>query len=207
MKKIYLNKKDGFTLMELMVTLAIAGILIGIAVPSFVNMVRDNQGIANTNQLSGVFRWARTEAIKQGTAVTLCASTNQTSCVEQTSWADGWIVFIDQNGDGAFNDNGDATLCVKDSDGDPDIDSDGDGNPKVDAPEDCLLRSHGSISNATLTASQDSPLIFTNKGLPESESSYSLTYKPDHCPGGDEKITIVTVGAIGKTSKNRGICP
>ena len=197
MKKIYLSNSNGFTLMELMVTLAVVGILISMAVPSFVNMVRDNRDIANTNQLSGVFRWARTEAIKQGNTITLCASTNQISCAAQTSWADGWIVFIDQNGDGAFDSNGDATLC------DPDPDNDA----ATDDPEDCLLRSNDSLSSATLTASQDTPLTFTNKGLPKSESTYSLTYTPEFCPGGDEKLTIVEISPIGKTYKKRGNCP
>jgi len=190
MKKLYLSNRNGFTLIELMVTIAVAGILLGIAVPSFVNMVRDNQDIANTNQLSGVFRWARTEAIKQGNTLSLCSSTNQTTCrgSSKTNWADGWIIFIDQDGDGVFDSDGDAILC--------------------EAGEDCLLRSNGSVSNATLVANQSNPLSFSSKGLPEPEPSpaYRLTYTPDNCPSGDKRLSIVEISSIGKTIKKEGDC-
>src|SRR5687768_3569934 len=83
----------GFTLLELMVTLTVAGILLGVGVPSFVDMVRSNRAAANINELSTAFAIARNEAIRRGTNITVCRSTNGTAC--GADWADGWIVFVD----------------------------------------------------------------------------------------------------------------
>jgi type IV fimbrial biogenesis protein FimT len=83
----------GFSLLELMFTLTVAGILLGVGVPSFVDMLRNNRAAANINELSTAFSIARSEAIRRGANVTVCRSTNGTTC--GTDWADGWIMFVD----------------------------------------------------------------------------------------------------------------
>jgi type IV fimbrial biogenesis protein FimT len=83
----------GFTLLELMFTLTVAAVLLGIGVPSFVEIVRNNRATANINELSTAFSIARSEAIRRGANVTVCRSSDGAAC--GTDWADGWIVFVD----------------------------------------------------------------------------------------------------------------
>lgn len=85
----------GFTLLELMVVLAIAAILMAVAVPSFSLLIQKNRLATQTNAFIGDLQFARAEAIKQGQTVTICASDNGSSCLGTTTWNTGWIVFAD----------------------------------------------------------------------------------------------------------------
>lgn len=84
----------GFTLVELLVTVAVLGVLLAVAVPSFTDMMRNNRSLAAANELVSALNAARSEAIKRGARVSLCPSTNGTSC-SGTAWQSGWIVFFD----------------------------------------------------------------------------------------------------------------
>lgn len=92
--------EPGFTLIELIVTIAVMIILVSIALPSFMGFIQANRLTAQTNDLVTVLNYARSEAIKRGVRVTLCSSNNGTSCLGSTTWDTGWIAFIDTNGDG-----------------------------------------------------------------------------------------------------------
>ena len=83
----------GFTLLELMFTLTVAGILLGVGVPSFIDFVRSNRAAANINELSSAFAIARSEAIRRGVNVTVHRSSD--GATFGADWADGWIVFVD----------------------------------------------------------------------------------------------------------------
>jgi len=102
-KKYHYNKK-GFTLLELMVTIFIAGILASMAVPSFTQAISNNRMTTQVNGLLATLNYARSEAIKRSSNITLCKSTNKTSC--GGNWKDGWIVFVDTNNDGAVTAGG-----------------------------------------------------------------------------------------------------
>ena len=84
----------GFTMVELMVTIAVLGVLLAIAVPSFSAMIRNNRSQAVANELVAALNLARAEAVKRGARVSLCPSSNGTSC-SGSSWAIGWIAFVD----------------------------------------------------------------------------------------------------------------
>ena len=66
-----MRKQQGFTLIELLITLAILGILSSVALPSFVDQLKHNRLVANTNQLQNVFQFARSEAAKRDKIVTI----------------------------------------------------------------------------------------------------------------------------------------
>src|SRR5271154_4492007 len=86
---------SGFTLLELMTTLTVAGILLAIGVPSFRYVTWSNRASSEINGLLGDLQLARGEAIREGQTVTVCASTDGASCSNSNSWQTGWIVFSD----------------------------------------------------------------------------------------------------------------
>lgn len=85
-----MKKQSGFTLIELMVTISILAILLGIGVPSFRAMIEGNRIRTVTNDLVIALQFARSEAVKRGIPVTLCSSNDQAACTG--TWADGWVV-------------------------------------------------------------------------------------------------------------------
>jgi type IV fimbrial biogenesis protein FimT len=93
----YLAGSKGFTLMELLVTMTVVGILMAIAVPSFRYVTTANRASSEINALLGDMQMARAEAIKEGQFITICASTTGTTCsgAGATAWNNGWIVFSD----------------------------------------------------------------------------------------------------------------
>lgn len=90
-----MNRQVGFTLMELIVTVAIAAILLTIGVPSFQDTMRNNRAATHMNEMMTALNLARSEAAKLGKRVSLCPSTDQATCTGGTDWTKGWIVFID----------------------------------------------------------------------------------------------------------------
>jgi type IV fimbrial biogenesis protein FimT len=87
----------GFTIIEMMTAILILAILVAIAVPSFRSIIQNNSIVANHNELVASLSYARSEAIKRVTSVTVCSSTNNTSCAASNNWSTGWIVFNDPN--------------------------------------------------------------------------------------------------------------
>ncbi|MDQ7049220.1 MAG: GspH/FimT family pseudopilin [Enterobacterales bacterium] len=63
------SKNHGVTMLELVVTIAIVGILASLAVPAFDNQIKDSKLISNTNLVVGAFNMARSEAINRGAQV------------------------------------------------------------------------------------------------------------------------------------------
>lgn len=81
----------GFTLVELMIVLVVMAVLLGIAVPSMTQFTFSGKLRSYSNEIVASAVLARSEAIKRNQAVTLCVSSNGTSCVSG-SWESGWIV-------------------------------------------------------------------------------------------------------------------
>lgn len=87
----------GFTLLELMITVTVLSILLGIAIPSFQDLMRRNRLATQTNELISSLALARSEAVKRGVRVTVCpANVNQDACSDSGDWAEnGMIIFTD----------------------------------------------------------------------------------------------------------------
>jgi type IV fimbrial biogenesis protein FimT len=82
---------SGFTLVELMVTIAVMAVLLAIAVPAFNDATLGGKLSSYANNFVASAHLARSEGIKRNAAVTLCVSTNGTSCASG-GWEQGWIV-------------------------------------------------------------------------------------------------------------------
>ncbi|MDH3872280.1 MAG: GspH/FimT family pseudopilin [Gammaproteobacteria bacterium] len=96
-----MNKETGFTVIELMVTLAVALVLVTMAVPAFNTFMQNNRITAQANDLLTAINASRDEALKRRATVTICSSSDGSSCTG--NWHDGWIVFTDDNADSVVN--------------------------------------------------------------------------------------------------------
>lgn len=94
-------RSNGFTLLELMLTITVGAILVGIAVPSFSDIIRNNRLTAASNDLLRSSQLARSEAVKRQARVVLCASSNAMADQPTCSYSafSQWIVFVDADGD------------------------------------------------------------------------------------------------------------
>jgi type IV fimbrial biogenesis protein FimT len=86
----------GFTLVELLITMAVAAIVLSIAVPNFQTQILNNRSIVLGEDIASAVNYTRAEAVKRAGRVSLCASKDGATCVG--TWKDGFIAFIDTVG-------------------------------------------------------------------------------------------------------------
>lgn len=107
----------GFTLVELIVTLAVGGILLAIAIPNYQSFVSNSRISAQSNDFLSAFQLARSEAVKRGGAVSVCKSADSATClpIGSGTWAQGWIVFTDFTGVAGTLDGTDALIQAREA--------------------------------------------------------------------------------------------
>ncbi len=147
-----MKNSRGLTLLELMVTLAVFTIVTMLAFPGFRLYQQNSNRVTQINDMVATLNLARSEAVKRNLAISICASADQITCSNINNWTGGWIVFVDDNENGAV----DAT----------------DGNGVFDgaANELTLLQSHGLLSGANLVygdiANGAVAVMFNGQGRP-----------------------------------------
>ena len=89
------TQQAGFSLLELMITMAIVSILAMVAAPSFKSMLENNRTLTLANQLISAFNYARSESVKRRQPVTVCARNSAgNACSNTDSFKNGWIVYV-----------------------------------------------------------------------------------------------------------------
>jgi type IV fimbrial biogenesis protein FimT len=109
-QNVNMKKLRGFTLVEVMVVIAIIAILTMIAAPSFKSMIQTSSMRSAVNSFLADMRYARSEAMRRGGNIVLCRSDNPEAATPSCStasgtngWVSGWVIYADQNSSGAID--------------------------------------------------------------------------------------------------------
>jgi len=171
------TRVHGFTLIELMVTLVVLAVVLSIAIPSFANLVQSNRLVTTTNQLVVGFEVARSEAVKRGLQVAVCARQAGTQdCSQGNTWSEGWLIFVDRDG---------STNTI-----------DGD---------DQLVRTGSAIDSQIALSEQNGRdvVVFDALGFATTNGTFDLN--PSPCGTNDPNRTIA-LSASGQTTITKGDC-
>jgi type IV fimbrial biogenesis protein FimT len=95
----------GFTLIEIMIALALFALLISIALPSYRDWIAAQQLANHAHFIADTLDLARSEAIKHGYRVNVCKSRDGRLCADEGGWEQGWLLFVDENHSGQVDDD------------------------------------------------------------------------------------------------------
>nr|WP_315486898.1 GspH/FimT family pseudopilin [uncultured Undibacterium sp.] len=118
MRSVFPKNQYGVNFVELMIVILILGIVMSIASPTFGSLIIKSRISLATSTLHSALSFARVEAIKRGRNVVICRSSNPgavtPSCTTTVGadWGQGWIIYVDQDGDKKFN-NSDQIVQVQ----------------------------------------------------------------------------------------------
>lgn len=87
----------GVTLFELLFTVAISLITLGVGIPVIGSIIDSNHVAGQVNALRGALALTRSEAIRRNQQVIICKSIDSVNCAKRETWSKGWIVFEDGN--------------------------------------------------------------------------------------------------------------
>ncbi|MBD9367538.1 GspH/FimT family pseudopilin [Xanthomonas sp. XNM01] len=87
------RRQRGFTLIELMVTVAVAALLLSLGLPSFQQAMRSNRVATTSNELMASLALARAEALKGLGPAGICRTEDGETCADGTDWSVGWLVW------------------------------------------------------------------------------------------------------------------
>lgn len=90
--------QKGYSLVEIIIAIAIASITTNIAISSFGTILEKNRTVASANDVILSLYLARSEAIKRRTQVSMVRNST-----DEKVWEEGWVVFADQDGDGTLD--------------------------------------------------------------------------------------------------------
>jgi type IV fimbrial biogenesis protein FimT len=118
--KIKIDQR-GYTLVEVLVSIGVLTILGAVAIPGMESILLNNRRVSVTNEFINSLQVARSEAATRNQRVTMCASTNGTSCSGASYWKHGWIVFNDADLDASPGGTDELVIKYVQADGTIDI--------------------------------------------------------------------------------------
>jgi type IV fimbrial biogenesis protein FimT len=172
-----MHTSKGFTLMELLMVISITGILAAVGTASFKYVSRSNRTSSEINGLLGDLQFARSQAIKTGSFVTICPSSTGTTCTGNSTWTGGWIIFLDFNGNGT-----------------------------VDTATDKVIRAQKSISPDVLVSSATAfkYIVFNREGFGSNSLTTAATINLDTNPSNAQWRRCLWVSPVGATQVEKG---
>ncbi|RJU10813.1 prepilin [Xanthomonas campestris] len=85
-RTLSVRHRAGFTLIEIMVTVAVLAIVLAVAVPAFGTLIRSSRLTSDANEFVAALQLARSEAVRQNSLVAVCRSDNGSTCAAGGAW-------------------------------------------------------------------------------------------------------------------------
>lgn len=176
------SAQAGFTLVELMVTLAVLAVLLAIAVPNFTSVSNTNRLAGVTNEMMATLQFARMEAIRQRTRITVCRSNAAGSACEAGAQWSQWIVVVNEGATNA------AVLRVSETIGTVQVHASPSvaGSKLVFRPDGFARKANGSLLSADFAICLPTTKVLDNERMIELRSgsrfSKSAGDKGGQCP-------------------------
>lgn len=178
--RLKLISTAAFTLMEMMITIAIAAILFSAALPSIQSIIQNNRIQSYSSNLQSALAFARSEATKRSTPVSVCPAgdANLNSC--GTDWTLGWIIFTNPDQNTVY----------------------------ANSATEILLKTESALSTTTTitTAPSTSVLTYTSQGFANTATqNVQITIKATGCTGSAGRI--ISINPTGRTTIANTSCP
>lgn len=191
-----MKTSDGFTIVELMITIVVLGIALAFAVPNMQDLIMNNRLTSQLNLLSSNLALARNEAVKRNARVLACPSSDGENCADAgTSWEKGWLIFVN-----------------RDSEPTPDLDEAGCAENAAKDDGDCLITWQTALNGPNvLTPANDFPKYVGYDGSGALVCYADDDSTPDSCnaantyltlcdPRGDEHARALAISNTGRVS-------
>ena len=190
-----MKKYSGFTLIELMVTIAVAGVLIAVGLPQMSIFFKGSNMVAVPIDFRQDILFARSKAITLGNRVSICKSANAGAAtpacaVDATGWENGWFVFVE--GQNVGNEIGVYT-----------------------ADDGAVLRVNDGVKGSAVTimaadAGIDDFIAFTSRGVPKLTNGSTQSGLFRVCEGTSKRGVVLSAAGTVRVTKNAakiGTCP
>lgn len=177
------GNNNGFSLIELIVAIALIGIFAMIALPAFSEFIKSERLVTQNNDLISDIAFARGEAMRRGTRVTLCPTVDHSVCSED--WSTGRMIFVD-------SDNGD-----------------GEDMELSDGEEVVRIRQVLSGGNTLKWSGGDQRLQFMSSGLPRGGITSGISDSFEICDSSTASLgRTIVVSTLGTVESSReATCP
>lgn len=185
MKNININRHQGFTIIELMITVTVVGILAAVAMPTLGEIVKNNRIATQTNNIVSALHYARSEAVNRGVNVIIEPLT------AGTTWTSGWRVRIDGNNN-CLGDLTNLATCFTDA-------------------EDIIVRNYDALNGSNLTTGTVAKIIYKPDGQAQTYAANNsvatprtLTLRANECTGEHKRlINIQLSGSVWLDQNDR----
>ena len=182
------KRHGGFTLIELMVTVALVAILAMLAAPSFNEAILSNRLTSFANNFVASATLARGEAVKRNSVVTMCIVTDALSniCTTAGDWEQGWIIFNDIDGDGIFDEPSPGPIVP---------------------PIETLIYRQQPLSTGYKLVSAVKRIDFQSIGVGATNATLKLCRATPSAGTQEREVTVSATGRVAVTKKTTGVCP